>query len=57
LIVALGDALLGKTNILGPFDEWRITHAGIKLSDYYDQMEREFEALEAQGAVDRICGP
>jgi predicted protein tyrosine phosphatase len=57
LVVALGDGLLDGPDALTAFDDWRIKHSGIQLSDYYDQMEQEFEALEAQGAVDRICEP
>jgi len=39
------------------FDEWRRRHSHIQLSDYYDEMEKELEALEAQGASNRICIP
>jgi hypothetical protein len=54
-VVSLGDALLGRPEILDEFDAWRRRCANIQLSDYYEEIEREFEALEAQGAVDRIC--
>ncbi len=54
LVVMLGDALSDCPDVLAAFDKWRYQNAGIRLSDYYDQMEQEFEALEAQGAVDRI---
>jgi hypothetical protein len=57
LIIALGDAVLGIPEVLDEFDTWRHRHGNVQLSDYYDQMEKEFEALEAQGARDRICGP
>jgi predicted protein tyrosine phosphatase len=55
LVVALGDALMDLPDVMDHFDEWRRRHAHIQLSDYYDQMEKEFEALEAQGASNRIC--
>lgn len=57
LVVSLGDTLLDGLGILDSFDDWRRQTAHIKLSDYYDEMEKEFEALEAQGATNRICGP
>jgi predicted protein tyrosine phosphatase len=57
LVVSLGEGIMDGPSVLPAFDEWRVRHAGIRLSDYDDQMEQEFEALEAQGAVDRICEP
>jgi predicted protein tyrosine phosphatase len=57
LVVSIGDALLEGLGVLAPFDEWRRRHSHIRLSDYYDDMEKEFEALEAQGARNRICEP
>jgi predicted protein tyrosine phosphatase len=57
LVVSLGDALLDTVDVLGAFDEWRRQHAHLRLSDYYEEMEREWEGLEAQGACNRICGP
>jgi len=56
LVIRLGDALLGNPQILDRFDAWRKAHANIKLSDYYDQLEEEYEELMAQGASDRITG-
>ncbi len=55
LVVRLGDSLFDSIGVLDAFDGWRRQHAGIKLSDYCDDMEKEFEALEAQGAMNRIC--
>ncbi|MSU80448.1 MAG: hypothetical protein EXS16_20465 [Gemmataceae bacterium] len=57
LVVTIGDALLEMPDVLDQFDEWRRRHSHIRLSDYYDEMEKEFDALEAQGASNRICGP
>jgi predicted protein tyrosine phosphatase len=56
LVVTLGDALLDDPEILTQFDAWQRANAHIRLSDYIDEIEREFEALEAAGAVDRISG-
>jgi predicted protein tyrosine phosphatase len=55
LVVALGGTLLDTLPVLESFDEWRRRNEHIRLSDYYDEMEKEFEALEAQGASNRIC--
>jgi predicted protein tyrosine phosphatase len=55
LVVTIGSSLLETPEVLGRFDEWRRQHSHIQLSDYYDEIEREFEALEAQGASNRIC--
>jgi predicted protein tyrosine phosphatase len=57
LVVTIGDALLETPGVRDQFDEWRRRHSHIQLSDYYDEMEKEFDALEAQGASNRICGP
>lgn len=54
-VVALGDALLDSTAVLDAFDAWQRQHAHVNLEDYYDAMEQEYEALEAQGATNRIC--
>ncbi|MDY3551078.1 hypothetical protein R5W24_000152 [Gemmata sp. JC717] len=55
LVVRLGESVLEKPGALSAFDDWCARHAHIQLSDYYDEMEKEFEALEAQGATNRIC--
>ncbi|MBY0459271.1 MAG: hypothetical protein K2V38_18230 [Gemmataceae bacterium] len=54
-VVELGDALLDSPGALAAFDDWKAAHARVRLSDYYDEMEREFNALEAQGAANRLC--
>ena len=55
LVVSLGDAILEDSTALQRFDDWRQRHAHVKLSDYYDEMEKEFDTLEAAGATNRIC--
>jgi predicted protein tyrosine phosphatase len=57
LVVTIGDTVLEMPDVLDQFDAWRRRHAHVKLSDYYDEMEKEFDALAAQGASNRICGP
>lgn len=55
LVISLGDALLGMPDVLDQFDVWRERHSHIQLSDYYDEIEKELDALEAMGATNRIC--
>ncbi|NQT13566.1 MAG: dual specificity protein phosphatase family protein [Planctomycetes bacterium] len=54
LVVSLGAALLDVPDVLDAFHRWREAHRRIVLSDYYDEIEREFDDLVARGAVDRI---
>lgn len=56
LVVALGDSLLGDPSVLDRFDQWREDNRHVKLSDYYEQLEQEFDELEARGARNRIAG-
>src|SRR5204862_453737 len=56
LVVSLGDMLLDLPDVLDQFDAWRQRHSHIQLSDYYDEMGKELDALEAQGATNKICG-
>jgi predicted protein tyrosine phosphatase len=53
-VIEIGDALLGDPEILNRFDNWRTEHSAIKLSDYYDDLEKEIDALMDQGAQNRI---
>ncbi len=55
LVIALADELLETLDVLTPFDDWRKRNAHVRLSDYEDEMEKEFEALELQGATNRLC--
>jgi predicted protein tyrosine phosphatase len=54
LVVTLGDGLLGQPDVLDRFDEWRSRCANVRLSDFVEQLEKEFDDLERQGATDRI---
>ena len=54
LVVKIGATVLGDLAILDRFDVWRRDNACIRLSDYYDEIEAEFEELERQGARDLI---
>ena len=44
-----GDGMVGKT-----FQKWQADHKHVKLSDYYDDIENEFDELERQGARNRM---
>jgi predicted protein tyrosine phosphatase len=57
LVVSLGDGLLEAPEVLDRFDDWRRLYAHIRLSDYFEEIEKELDALEAQGASNKICGP
>ena len=56
LIVSIGSALLPVPDALDKFDEWRQQNAHVRLSDHYEEIERELDVLELQGATNRICG-
>jgi predicted protein tyrosine phosphatase len=55
LVVTLGDRVLETAAVLDQFDQWRQRNTHIRLSDYYDEIVAEIEALEAQGASNKIC--
>jgi predicted protein tyrosine phosphatase len=57
LVVRLGSELLEDASGLAEFERWRRDNANVRLSDFYDDMEREFDALEALGATNKICVP
>ena len=40
--------------LLSTFNDWRERNQGIRLSDYVDDIEREFDELELLGAKNRI---
>lgn len=54
LVIDLGDSILDTLGVRDSFNAWAQQHSHVRLSDYYEEMEKEFEALEAQGAVNRI---
>ncbi len=57
LVITIGDQLLEVPNVLAQFDEWRRCNSHIKLSDYYDELEKELDVLESKGASNKICDP
>ncbi|MCE9555521.1 MAG: hypothetical protein K8T91_19410 [Planctomycetes bacterium] len=54
LVVRLGAGILEMPDVWEAFDRWRVAHRHIALSDYYDDLEREFDELIARGATNRI---
>ena len=54
LVVSLGARVLDMPEALDAYEKWRYDNRHISLSDHYDQLECEFDALEARGAVNRI---
>lgn len=53
-LVELGAQATGDGTILTAYRDWRTQHQAINLADYYDEIEREFDELEARGAKNRI---
>jgi predicted protein tyrosine phosphatase len=45
LVITIGDQLLNVPNVLTQFDEWRRRNAHLRLSDYYDEIEKELDTL------------
>ena len=54
LIVKLGEQLVADPTLLSTFNDWRERNQEIRLSDYVDDIEREFDELELLGAKNRI---
>lgn len=54
LVVRLGADVLDLPEALDAFERWRQENRGIRLADYYQDLERELDQLEARGAVNRI---
>lgn len=42
-VIAIGTLRVG-------YHDWRTRHQATRLADYYDEIEREFDELEARGA-------
>lgn len=54
LIVELAASLVDEPTLCQVFKSWQSDNQHIRLSDYFDDIEREFDALEMQGARNRI---
>jgi len=54
LIVELGAMLIDDPFVLQAFAKWQQANEHVKLSSYVDEIEREFDKLELQGARNRI---
>ena len=54
LVVELGARLVDDPAVLQTFAEWQAANKHVRLFDYLDDIEREFDELERQGARNRI---
>lgn len=54
LIIELGARLTEDDSVRQTFHKWQVDHKNIKLNDYYNDIESEFDELEAKGARNRI---
>jgi predicted protein tyrosine phosphatase len=55
LVVELGSQVIDEPQLLETFRQWRMDNR-VRLSDYIDDIERECDELERQGARNRILG-
>ena len=54
LIIAIGARQIDDPFVVATFAKWQFDNRNIRLSEYYDDIEREFNQLESRGARDRI---
>jgi hypothetical protein len=54
VVVALGAEAKDDPLVMQTFQDWRTANRGVKLSDFMEEIEREFDDLEAGGATNRI---
>ena len=57
LILKLGEKLVDAPILLSTFNDWRDSNLDIRLMDYVDEIEREYDELELLGAKNRISRP
>ena len=54
VVVALGAEALGDPLVMQTLHDWRKANQGVVLLDFISEIEREFDELEAAGAINRI---
>lgn len=54
LIVELGSQVIGDPSVANTFTAWQAANRHVRLVDHLDEIERELDALERQGARNRI---
>ena len=54
LVVELGAQLLDEPEIFWQFKNWQRCNSHIRLSDYYEELEAEFDRMIAEGGRNRI---
>ena len=53
-VIQLAATALSDPTILSAYDSWKLSNQQIRLSDYFDEIERELDTIEALGARNRI---
>ena len=53
-IIQIANELLDRPGILNTYDEWGMEIGDIRLTDYLEEIESEYDDLESIGASDRI---
>lgn len=53
-VITLGTELLQDSSLAEAVEQWRQTYSHIRLSDYYEAIEKEYDELEKLGASDKI---
>lgn len=53
-ILQLADEVIDRPSLLDHYDEWGIENGDIRLTDFLDEIESEYDELERMGARDRI---
>ena len=54
LIINLGIGLIDDPTVIHTYRRWKESHRNTKLSDYYEEIEHEYDELELHGARNRI---
>ena len=53
-IIEIGSILTNGDSVSRVFQKWQTDHKHVRLSDYYEEIERELDELESRGAKNRI---
>jgi predicted protein tyrosine phosphatase len=54
LILQIADRIIDRPGILDAYDEWGSSAGDIRLLDYLEEIEAEYNVLRSQGAENRI---
>jgi len=53
-VLKIADGIIERPGILNAYDEWARENIGIRLTDFLDEIEAEYDELEQMAARDRI---